>query len=102
MKIEILQAGRYNDARHKVHKLAIGDELETGEAYGNSLIAAGLASLISPDAVGAEPEPEPATDGAESPAAGAEAGTVATTPARMGGGRKSGATKSAAKKAARK
>jgi hypothetical protein len=46
MKLRILQAGRYNDQRHKAHKLAVGDELETGEAYGLSLVDAGLAEEV--------------------------------------------------------
>jgi hypothetical protein len=67
MKIKIKVASLYNDANHQAVACEVGDTLVTGNAYGLSLIDAGLADIFeeAPVLEGEEPaitEGEPEAD----------------------------------------
>ncbi|MEI7987733.1 MAG: hypothetical protein WCI88_01740 [Chloroflexota bacterium] len=46
MRIRILKAGTYNDKNRHAHLLKAGEEFETGERYGASLITSQYAELV--------------------------------------------------------
>lgn len=56
MKVQILQSGAYLDEQLKRRLCKAGDNLETAEEYGNSLIEGGLAKALSEEAPKAQPK----------------------------------------------
>ena len=59
MKCKVLIAGRYNDKDDKAADYAPGDILDTGVAYGETLIADGFVEAAAGEPEPAiEPEPE--------------------------------------------
>jgi len=68
MLIKIILPGRYAGRNLKAVTCAAGDELETGEGYGASLVADGYASVVAVAAIApnsgelsVDPEPEKET-----------------------------------------
>jgi hypothetical protein len=69
MKFKILQAGIYNNENHQASEYAKGDELQTGEGYGLSLVASGLAEEIIED-VEVKPDDMPVEKNKKTPSTG--------------------------------
>lgn len=60
MKFKVLVASRYNNTEHVADNYAQGDTLETGEAYGQTLVLAGYVEPITEvDTEEVEPTQEP-------------------------------------------